>query len=196
MKVKMSSYPHYIGPYEIAKVLLKFGASEDRVFAIGEWLSETWVAKVCEFLQPNQQRSVSVKIEKYDTWNMDSNLAYIIVPMLKQLREQTHGSPLVTDDDVPEEFRSTSAPPVKEEYDIDDNHFKRWDWVLSEMIWTFEQILPETNWEEKYYSGEATWPWEDKDSTFKLDRDGFTAHSARIDNGLRLFGKYYRGLWT
>jgi hypothetical protein len=31
--------------------------------------------------------------------------------------------------------------------------------------------------------------------TAKFDVEGYQAHSKRIDNGLRLFGKYYRGLW-
>jgi len=29
----------------------------------------------------------------------------------------------------------------------------------------------------------------------KVDHKGLKAHNARIDNGLRLFGKYYRALW-
>ena len=29
----------------------------------------------------------------------------------------------------------------------------------------------------------------------KIDTVGLNAHNARIDNGLRLFGKYFRTLW-
>jgi hypothetical protein len=32
--------------------------------------------------------------------------------------------------------------------------------------------------------------------TFKVDREGMTKHQDRIDNGLRLFGKYFSGLWN
>jgi hypothetical protein len=31
--------------------------------------------------------------------------------------------------------------------------------------------------------------------THEWDKEGYDKHSKRIDNGLRLFGKYYRGLW-
>jgi len=29
----------------------------------------------------------------------------------------------------------------------------------------------------------------------ELDREGLKAHNDRIDNGLKLFGKYFRTLW-
>ena len=31
--------------------------------------------------------------------------------------------------------------------------------------------------------------------TSKFDREGYNEYQARIDNGFRLFGKYYQGLW-
>ena len=31
--------------------------------------------------------------------------------------------------------------------------------------------------------------------TYKCDYDGIAVVEKRIDNGFRLFGKYYRGLW-
>ncbi len=42
---------------------------------------------------------------------MDYTLSHIVVPMLKQLKETKHGAPFVDDEDVPEELKSTSAPP-------------------------------------------------------------------------------------
>ena len=37
---------------------------------------------------------VKVKIDKYDTWSMDTTLAHIVIPMLKQLKDTKHGVPL------------------------------------------------------------------------------------------------------
>jgi hypothetical protein len=54
---------------------------------------------------------------------MDHTLSHIVLPMLKQLKKDKHGSPLVDDEDVPEELRSTSAPAKENDWDIDDNHF-------------------------------------------------------------------------
>jgi hypothetical protein len=40
-----------------------------------------------------KNRKLQVVIHRYDTWNMDSTLAHITVPMLKQLKKITHGIP-------------------------------------------------------------------------------------------------------
>ena len=118
----------------------------------------------------NKEQKISVKIDPWDTWSMDVTLAHIIVPMLKQLKETKHGAPHVDDEDVPEHLRKSAAPPTENDWDTDDNYFKRWDWVMDEMIFAFES-KQNCTWTEKY------------------------VNQVRIINGLRLFGKYYEGLW-
>jgi hypothetical protein len=140
-----------------------------------------------------------VKVDNWDTWSMDYTLSSIIVPMLKQLRATKHGAPIVDDEDVPEgmNLRSTEAPPKEEEWDVDDNHFRRYDWVLDEMIWTFE-TLSDINNESKFYEDvnvDESAPLEEQIQQIEIDREGLDAHNKRIQNGLRLFGKYYRTLW-
>ena len=171
-----------------------------------------------------KERKVSIRIDKWDTWNMDHTLAMIILPMLIQLKADTHGAPITDDDDVPEELRSTSAPAKENDWDTDDNHFKRWDWILDEMIWAFGQKNIE-DWEEQFYSGKShtmmqfydenkqpigepvEWdgPRPEKyahaemvkgpNDTFKMDMEGLKKHHDRMKNGFRLFGKYYENLW-
>jgi hypothetical protein len=156
-----------------------------------------------------------VKIDRYDTWSMDSTLSPIILPMLKQLKEKKHGAPFVDDEDVPEHLRSTAAPPKENEYDTDANHFARWDWVMDEMIFAFECKV-DNSWEDAFSEGEHDLLWipVDKDGnevpkgehkywqmahgpkdTYKCDYEGMKVVQARITNGFRLFGKYYEGLW-
>ena len=156
-----------------------------------------------------------VKIDRWDTWSMDHTLSYIILPMLKQLQATKHGSCLVDDEDVPDELKSTSAPPKENEWDTDDNTHKRWDWVLNEMIFAFECKVDDS-WQDKFRSGEIdhTWIPIDKDGnevpkgehthyqmgqgpnhTYKCDYDAIEKVQKRISNGFRLFGKYYEGLW-
>ena len=141
------------------------------------------------------KQKTSVKIHNYDTWSMDHTLAHIIVPMLVQLKATKHGAPWVDDEDVPEQLRSTSAPAKEDEYDVDSNHFKSWDWVIDEMIWAFEQKARD-DWESDYY-GE----WVDDDSKplgghfINSDDAGRKAHQERMTNGFRLFCKYYNNLW-
>ena len=132
-----------------------------------------------------KERNIKIRIDRYDTWSMDDTLAPIILPMLKQLKETKHGAPAIEFKDVPEELMPPDAEAVKKLYmengEIDENFFKRWDYVLDEMIWAFEQKCRD-NWMEDYHYN-------------KWDTDGANAHQARMSNGFRLFGKYYENLW-
>lgn len=214
----------YIGPYVyrwISKVHdrhmdLKYGYGdwddnkdrEDRAWErfedVLQWLYNMTINRYLD----HKERKIKVKIHEYDTWSMDHTLAPIILPMLQQLNKSKHGAPWTDDEDVPEELRSTAAPPKKDEYDVDDNHFKRWDWIMGEMIWAFEQKM--TDWEAQYTTGEYDWKFEKVDDgehkgysqmvegpnhTAVTDWDGRKKHQERMSNGFRLFGKYYENLW-
>jgi uncharacterized damage-inducible protein DinB len=125
------------------------------------------------------ERSIKVRIDPSDVWSMDSTLAHIIVPMLRQLKEFSHGSPEVDDNDVPSELEGGEA---------------RWSYVLDEMISAFEQKLLD-DWQAQYFT-----VVEDDTAMFGIkitdtDQEGLEAHQARMTNGFRLFGKYYEALW-
>lgn len=156
----------------------------------------------------NGERKISVKIDPWDTWSMDHTLALIIHPMLIQLHKTKHGAPFVDDEDVPEELRSSAAPPKENDYDTDDNHFKRWDWVLDEMIWAFTQILDDDA-DSQFHSGKIDLQWKEVEvggekfhemlrgpnDTHVYDKEGHDAWQARKTNGLKLFGRYFEALW-
>ena len=156
-----------------------------------------------------------VKIDRWDTWSMDHTLGYMALPMLRQLQATKHGSPLVDDEDVPEHLRSTAAPAKENEWDTDDNHHLRWDWVMAEMIFAFEHRLDDS-WQDQFREGEIDMLWVPVDAdgnevpkgehkyyqmergpkdTYKCDYDGIRQVEERIQNGFRLFGKYYQALW-
>jgi hypothetical protein len=202
----------YIGPYVdrwISKVhdrhmMLKYGLEWDEN---KDWKDRAWQSfedalqwlynkTINVILDKRSGQKIKVRIDKHDTWSMDHTLSHIIVPMLKQLKETKHGSPYVDDEDVPEELRSTSAPPKSDEWDLDDNHHERWEWILDEMIWAFEQKTRD-GWEGDYYKYEDD---PDPKSTFGIklvweDKEGRKAHQERMNNGFKLFGKYYEALW-
>jgi len=134
------------------------------------------------FIRYKKPKINYVKIDPQDTWSMDNTLALIILPMLKQLKNTKHSSGMVDDKDVPKHLRSTAAPPKKNEWDVDDNVHKRWDYVLDEMIWAFEQ-LQDFDHDRIFFEGD------------EFDRKGYEAHNKRIQNATILFGKYYRSLW-
>jgi hypothetical protein len=150
---------------------------------IGKYPTHRWYHNfLYEKFGIGNEPKVSVHIDDFDTWSMDHTLAYIIEPMLKQLKLTKHGAPNVDNKDVPKELRSEPA-----KHDICPTHFDKWDWVLDEMIFAFES--KHTDWEEQFHSGERL------NHTFKIDMKGRKAYQKRISNGFRLFGKYYENLW-
>lgn len=196
MKVYIGPYTRWIGPYQIAQKIF-FWVDHRGIFAdepedykrwdykacqkLGDWLASTWVNNFCNWVHAKCKRNIKVRIDEYDTWSMDHTLAYIIHPMLLQLRATHHGSACVDDEDVPEDIRSTAAKPKENEWDSDEFIHVRWSWVLDEMIWTFESIMNDD--EEPFF----------KNGEYNVDARKI--HDKRIANGLRLFGKYYLGLW-
>lgn len=195
----------YIGPYP------KFYNFDPFFDLLNRILPKSFVDKVEKVTYKiirkfqREEQKVSVRIDKYDTFSMDHTLALIIVPMLKQLKENGHGAPTVDDKDVPKELQSTN------DRNTDENHFKRWNWIIDEMIFAFENIVDDS-WQDKFYTGDADWKsipceFDEKgdptlyemtkgpNHTIKFDLKGYTAYEKRIKNGLRLFGTYYINLW-
>jgi hypothetical protein len=127
-------------------------------------------------------RKTKVHIDLYDVWNLDHTLSLIIAPALKVMKEDKRGAPYVDMEDVPEELREVIDKKSSNEGKL---HFERWDYVLGEMIWAFDQKLLD-DWCDQYHDN----------SRGEFDMVGMNKHQERISNGLRLFGKYFEGLWT
>ena len=143
-------------------------------------------------------QKIEVKVEKWDTWNMDWTIATIAHPMLIQLKETKHGAPMVDDDDVPDHLKSTAAEPKKLEHDIDSNHFARWDYVLDEMIWAMYEIanyLPGEDAFFDHYEVNENSCITEQVRQIKMDRDKLDTYRARLTNATSLFGKYFMNLW-
>lgn len=182
---------------------------------------KTFLYKFLDWVHSKKPKKKYIKIDYWDTWSMDHTLAPIILPMLKQLKETKHGSGFIDMEDVPEYMRTTEneqwddqkcfefyhEDEEKRKYDIHD----RYDWALDEMIFAFDHLVDDS-WEEKYHTGEYDLISEpckfDENGkptlynmkegplhTHKCDYDGLKKEWDRVDNGLRLFGKYFRTLW-
>lgn len=140
-------------------------------------------------LQDKRDRKVVVRVDNYDTWNADHTLALIIYPVLKRLKEDKMGIPFVEAGDAPAELFEQRNDPN----DPDGFSEKAWEYVLDEMIWTFGQ-LADVDSDDEFYK---EIPGSDHPfGKYELDKEGYDKREERIKNGLRLFGKYYRGLWT
>jgi len=194
---------------------------EQKVGEVRSWnldRKDTIISKLLNWIHSKKKRKMEIHIDRWDTWNMDSTLAPIILPMLKQLKEQKHGYPVcINNDDLPEHLRlkddhsdswSTQMELFEVESTINDGPSlgeQQWDWVMNEMINSFEKIVDDS-WEDKYRNGEHDLQWKKLENgmsemvngpkdTYVCDYNGIAEEQKRISNGLRLFGTYYQNLW-
>ncbi len=178
MFVKIGPYKQWFGPHHLCSFLKYVGVPKGAQDWIAEWLP----LAPFEWLYTRRDRKIKVVVHDYDIWSMDHTLSLIILPMLRKLRAEKHGGPYVEDIDVPEHLRSTAAPTPENAWDVDEHFFARWDYILGEMIWAFEQIADEDSDDQFYQSNVYL-------------REAHAAHEKRIRNGTVLFGKYYKALW-
>ena len=224
MKIYKSNYrDHWLSPYIILEKIC-FWEKDTDVFYNFENRPDHTYDKIADLLKPVcnalkwvldfiHPRINYVKIDRWDTWSMDNTLADIILPMLKQLQKSGHGAPYIDDVDVPYELKSINDSPYVEEYGIDEKlHFARWDYVLGQMIFAFESKMNDESWRDLFRSGEhdvkhvpCAWDENGKvtmysmekgpNDTYVCDYEGMKEYEQRIQNGFRLFGKYYQNLW-
>lgn len=159
-----------------------------------------------------RKRKIKVHIDNYDIWSADHTLALIIHPVLLKLRENKQGSPNVALEDVPAELHP-SEPAGPDNGYTDSTVHERWAYVLDEMIWAFEQCIKDDRGDDQFYHNSdqlelITSPLENGLSSidfnyqkdpgkpkYWVDKRAKKLHYERISNGLRLFAKYYFGLW-
>jgi len=174
--------------------------------------------KLGKFPKKHVNRKISIDIDCYDSWNLDHTLALIIYPALVQLRQTKHGVPGEFAEVGGEDYTSQdSFDFYKESHDLAYSEgVKRWEEVLDKMIWAFYQIAYD-DYGDRYHHGTSDYDWVKSDKTFPnpitgkveetyqmVDKDpeahwydieGHQLHEERIQEGLELFGKYYRALW-
>jgi hypothetical protein len=63
----------------------------------------------------------------------------------------------------------------------------RWHYILDEMIFAFDKIK-DGEWDLEIYERHNGWTTEALEERDEIQK--------RINNGLRLFAKYYQSLWT
>jgi len=212
MKVNIGKYRNYIGPFQLAELLCfwtsrdEYGNPPEWVQNFGEWLQYgkssgtkdekyTRLYFFLNWVHSKKKQKVKVNIEEQDLWDMYSTLSHVILPMLNKMAESKFGTPFISDEDVPEEIRSTNAGPYDDSQGELDEFFEaRWAYVLSEMIFAFDSTTGHNkDWEDDFYSalsGEHDYTLSD------VKRKEMEIYEDRIQNGFRLFGVYYQCLWT
>jgi len=140
-------------------------------------------------------QKVKIKYHYYDTWSLDHTLALIIVPGLKQLKATNHGYGHVDDEDLPTVCLKDASGE------------ERWEWLMDEMIWAFEQHGDEDDTDQYHQNrdqlemvftdGKAIFNNQKDPSkpAYFRDDEGIKKYHERKANGRRLFAKYYESLW-
>jgi hypothetical protein len=155
----------------------------------------------------NKDGKVKVKVNLSDVWNIPLTISPAIEALLLKYQEVNNGAPETDLEDVPPELR-------------DEDEFIRWEWIVKEMIWVFHTL--NTDWESQFTieKGEidfTKYPEDEDPCTQGLelrsnkgkkctplrwkkkgvyDWEGRKRYEARMENALRLFGKYLRNLWV
>lgn len=171
-----------------------------------------------KYCKGSADRKVNVKIENFDTWSLDHTLALIILPALLQLKATKHGVPHDFAEAGGEDYAAQDSFDFYKETHNEafEQKCKEWDEVLDKMIWSFQQLLMD-NYDNLYHHGKGEYDFVETDKLFPnpltgkmektyqmVDRNpdehwydhvGHKLHEDRIQEGLELFGKYYRALW-
>lgn len=198
MKLTIGNYPKFYTSLALEEFLVKCGLSEKMAERIA--LPYDFLCRAINLLTWDKPR-VKIRVDRWDTYSAGTTLSYVIVPILKQLRETKQGAPLTDDDDVPDELKSINSVKVPGDY-TDSNWFNRWDYILDEMIWAFTEY--QGDWEDQFHRFDQYELVEGTDFYRKVpeelavhifDKVGHDLHRNRIINGQRLFAKYYFNLW-
>jgi len=163
-------------------------------------------------------QKVDIKIDNFDTWSLDHTLSRIILPALLQLKNNKSGIPgqfamVGGEDYIEQQSFDFYHETQKEAFEV---KAKEWDEIFDKMIWSFQQIALE-DYGQLYHHGESDYDFiksNDKhlnpitnkmEHVYEMkpkepdkswyDYEGHKLHEERIQEGLELFGKYYRHLW-
>ena len=174
--------------------------------------------KIGPYPKKGNRRKIDVQIEKFDTWSFDHTLAQIIYPALLQLRETKQGIPsdfaMAGGEDYLEQDSFDFYKETNQE--CFEKRCEQWNEVLEKIIWAFQQLTID-DYSSQYYHGNAEYDWVETDHLYPnpisgkmeptyqmvdknpdehwFDSEGLKLHEERIQEGLDLFGKYYRSLW-
>lgn len=118
MKVYLGKYKNnWISPYTIIEKVLFW--KKDIDYRDYEKVSD-FLMPFCEFLfkvlNKINPRIEYIKLDRYDTWNVDTTLARIILPMLIQHKKNKMGHPSILTEES-------------------------WNDIIDKMIWSFNEIL-------------------------------------------------------
>ena len=142
-------------------------------------------------------RIENVQVHPWDTYSADATLALVVYPVLVAYKQD-----ILEKGAVPSEFLTpvdVSGKSEEEAQKIHDEMYgvglTKWEEVLNKMIWSFEQAKDGYVGEEDFFAINEDVDSEDIENRYDIDNEGLNDYYQKIDEGLSLFGRYYRSLW-
>lgn len=141
MKVIIGKYPKRLSLYGWTVDLFGRGKISNWMYSVLETPFYVKCTKTVEWVQDRvSTRKVVVKVDPWDTWNADETLARVILPVLKQIKDNKQGIPMSM-------FMAEDFSDCKEAE-------ARWQDTLCKMILAFEAILAEYDRQDQKLSDE------------------------------------------
>ena len=140
-----------------------------------------------------------------ESWDFKSALANWALPRLKHMKDNLHGYPSCLIPEEKWEEISAGKEVVKEGQDIREEHgMKEWNKILDKIIWSFENHdnEPALTEPENYDSRCNMIKYDDGSTEYERlddrpwDWTECEAHDKKVQEGLDLFAKYYKDLWS
>lgn len=191
MKVYLGNYVYPITTYDIASKIIFWNNNEYRkklnsILKFGLSYNQnskklSILSKVLNKYNSYQKRKVFIKIDDYDVHNLDYTLSLIIEPALKKLLNDEWLSFKADNEDLPKELQ------------ISDDEYKLISFTYLENDPRLPEIYNRLEQQSKYIINKMIYAFNILNSTEsdKIKED----YKKEIDEGLRLFGKYFRNLW-
>jgi hypothetical protein len=196
MKVYIGKYRTFFSIYKLIDKLQKVGVKEDTCDKIGDWFDrclpfiQKGLVRLDIWRNRKSTQNSFVKIDYYDTWNVDGTIASIVAPLLKTFINEK-------DESYPGQFEN----------------YEQWEEVMKKMLWSFEQL--NADWESQFYEVTKSKisfnvirddkPGSGYQIFNRMNFDGDITrwapraseeHRKRIQDGLDLFAKHYFSLWN
>ena len=193
MKVYLGKYVYPITTYDIASKIIfwdntKYRKKLNSILKFGLTYNQnsknkklSILSKVLDKYNSYQKRKVYIKIDDYDVHDLDYTLSLIIEPALKKLLDDEWLSFKVDNEDLPKELQ------------ISEDEYKLISFTYSENDPRMPEIYNRLEQQPKYIINKMIYAFNILNSTDSHEDEDY---KKEIDEGLRLFGKYFRNLWT
>jgi len=143
-------------------------------------------------------RIEKVAVHPWDTYSADNTLALVIHPVLVAFKEDVKEKGAVPSDFL--DPVDVSAMTEEEAQALHEKMYNeallKWEGIIDQMIWSFGEVKGDYAGEESFFKIKDTdADVMDLESRYDIDNNGLNDYYEKIDEGLKLFARYYRSLW-